>query len=97
MLLAQDQKVDLRIAAAGGAFVEVEAARMGAAPGAVARVDPGAEDSAIAALFHGKLLVGVASFLVSAAARAHPCLLPMIPYSRVSSSAAATGCRAPMR
>ena len=78
--LPQDQKVELRLAALGGAFVEAAPPPGGAAPGAAARVAPVAEDGAVAALFRGGFWFLIASFFGFGLLLAFtPCVLPMIP------------------
>jgi len=81
--LPQEQKVELRLAALGGAFVDAAPGIIGAAPG----VQPGAavgttpgEDGAIAALFRGGFWWLIASFFGFGLLLAFtPCVLPMIP------------------
>jgi thiol:disulfide interchange protein DsbD len=78
--LPQDQKVELRLAALGGAFVEAAPPPGGVAPGAIARVAPVAEDGAVAALFRGGFWFLIASFFGFGLLLAFtPCVLPMIP------------------
>ena len=74
--LPQEQKVDLRLAVVGGAFVEV------AGSGAAAAASPRgtADDSAIAELFRGGFWWLIASFFGFGLLLAFtPCVLPMIP------------------
>jgi thiol:disulfide interchange protein DsbD len=81
--LPQDQKVELRLATLGGAFVEAAPGSIGAAPKAPPGPAVGAavgEDGVIAALFRGGFWVLIASFFGFGLLLAFtPCVLPMIP------------------
>jgi thiol:disulfide interchange protein DsbD len=78
--LPQDQRVELRLATLGGAFVEPVPTPGGAAPAAAARAAPVAEDGAVAALFRGGFWWLIASFFGFGLLLAlTPCVLPMIP------------------
>jgi thiol:disulfide interchange protein DsbD len=74
--LPQEQKVDLRLAVLGGAFVEAA----GTGTLAVAAARGAAEDGAIAELFRGGFWWLIASFFGFGLLLAFtPCVLPMIP------------------
>jgi thiol:disulfide interchange protein DsbD len=76
--LPQEQVVDLRLAAVGGAFVDALPSAAGAAQAAPARAV--ADDGAVAALFEGGFWWLVASFFGFGLLLAFtPCVLPMVP------------------
>jgi thiol:disulfide interchange protein DsbD len=78
--LPQEQKVEMRLAALGGGFVDAVPPPPGVAPAFAARSAPVAEDGAVAALFRGGFWWLVASFFGFGLLLAFtPCVLPMVP------------------